>query len=175
VVANGVVVPPFVHCTTEHGSRSAPLTVKVTATVPAVAPAGERVVIVGAAGEAAEIVNGRAFESAPKLDAAIFTAPADAVSKTGMVAVSCVELTNVVARAVVIAGEDPVAGMIQSTTEPLKKFVPVTVRVALEGLHDGVVFDEVVDDDKEVMAGGAIENGSCPEVPPPGLSVNIST
>lgn len=63
----------------------------------------------------------------------------------------------------------------QSTTEEFKKFVPFTVRVNPEGLHDGVVFDEVVEDDKEVMAGARIKNGIPPEVPPPGPIVNIFT
>lgn len=169
VVANGVVVPPFIHCTTEHGSRFMPLTVKVTAEAPAVAPVGERALIVGAGEDAAEIVNPSGFEKDPRLDTSIFTEPAEAVSETGIAAVSCVELTNVVARTVVTGG---VPGIIQSTTELFTKFEPVTVRVAPEGLHDGVVFDEVVDDDKELMAGGAIANGICVEVPPPGVSVN---
>ena len=165
------MVLPFVHCTTEHGSRFAPLTVSVTATVPAVAPVGERAVIEGVDGEEAETVNARAFERAPRLDTSTFTVPAEAISETGIVAVSCVELTNVVARAVVIAGVDPAAGMIQSTTEPFTKFEPATVSVTPEELHDGVVFDEVVDDDRELMIGGAIANGICADVPPPGLSV----
>jgi hypothetical protein len=110
------------------------------------------------------------------VDTSIFTLPAEAVSETGIVAVSCVELTNVVARAVVIAGEDPDAGIIQSTTEPFTKFMPVTVRVAAEGLHDGVVFDVVEeDDDVLLIIGAAIENDVCVEVPPAGLSVNTCT
>jgi hypothetical protein len=79
--------------------------------------------------------------------------------------VSWVGLTKVVAR-----GEP-----FQSTTEAFKKFVPFTVRVNPEGLHDGVVFDEVVEDDKEEMAGARIKNGIPPEVPPPGPIVNILT
>lgn len=61
-----------------------------------------------------------------------------------MRAVSCVELTNVVARA------DP----FQSTTDPFTKFVPVTVSVNPVGVHEGVEFDMVVEDDNEEMAGG---------------------
>lgn len=133
-------------------------------------------VIVGAGGDAAEIVKPSEPEEAPRVDTSIFTLPAEAVSETGIVAVSCVELTNVVARAVVIAGEDPDAGIIQSTTEPFTKFMPVTVRVAAEGLHDGVVFDVVEeDDDVLLIIGAAIENDVCVEVPPAGLSVNTCT
>src|SRR5580700_6539687 len=81
-----------------------------------------------------------------------------------MMAVSCVELTKVVVRA------EP----FQSTTEPVTKFVPFTVKVNPVGLHDGVVFDEVVEDDKEVIVGGRIVNGSSPDVPPPGPIVKTS-
>jgi hypothetical protein len=45
---------------------------------------------------------------------------------------------------------------------------PFTVRVNPPGVHDGVVFDEVVEADREVMEGGTIVNWICPEVPPPG-------
>ena len=56
----------------------------------------------------------------------------------------------------------------QSTTEPLTKFVPLTVSVNPVGLHEGVVLDDVVEDDNEVIVGGTIVKGSCPEMPPPG-------
>jgi len=100
------------------------------------------------------------------LDTVIEAVPAEAISEAGMVAVSCVELTNVVAR-----GE-----LFQSTTEPFTKFVPFTVRVNPEGLHDGVVFNEVVEDDKEVTVGGMIVNEmEVGDVPPPGPRVNTTT
>lgn len=63
----------------------------------------------------------------------------------------------------------------QSTTEPVTKFEPVTVRVNPVGVHDGVVFEDVVDEDKEVMAGCRIANGSPPDVPPPGPCVTTTT
>jgi hypothetical protein len=113
----------------------------------------------------AEIVKEAGAELTPELDTVIDADPAEAISEYGMAAVSCVELTNAVPRA------EP----FQSTTEPFTKFVPFTVRVNPKGLHDGVVFDEVMEDDKDVMAGGTIVNGICPEVPPPGPSVNTST
>ena len=81
-------------------------------------------------------------------------------------AVSCVELTNVVASTEGGAGGGFVT---HSTTEPLTKFAPVTVRMTTEGLHDGVVFDEVVEEDKEVIDGGTIVNGSEEDGAPPGL------
>ncbi len=146
-----------------------PVTITGNATVPAVALAGETDMFVGAGSDEAEIVKGKVFERAPELDTSIFTAPAEAIFGAGMVAVSCVELTNVVASADVIAGADCVAGMTQSTIEPFTKFVPFTVRVTPAGLHDGVVFDEVVEDDKELTAGGTIMNGIEAEAVPPGL------
>jgi hypothetical protein len=108
----------------------------------------------------AEIVKEAGAELTPELDTVIDADPAEAISENGMVAVSCVALTKAVPRA------EP----FQSTTEPFTKLVPFTVRVTPDGLHD-----EVVGGDKEVMAGGTIVNGTCPEVPPPGPSVNIST
>jgi hypothetical protein len=104
-------------------------------------------------------------ELTPELDTVIDADPAEAISENGMAAVSCVALTNAVPRA------EP----FQSTTEPFTKFVPFTVRVNPEGLHEGVVFDEVVEDDKDVTVGGAMVNWICPEVPPPGPSVITST
>jgi hypothetical protein len=113
----------------------------------------------------AEIVKEAGAELTPELDTVIDADPAEAISETGIAAVSCVALTNAVQRA------EP----FQSTTEPLTKFVPFTVRVIPEGLHEGVVFDEVVEDDKDVTVGGAMVNWICPEVPPPGPSVITST
>lgn len=130
--------------------------------VPAVAPTGEMDVITGTASVEAEIVKEAGAEIAPELNTVIEAVPAEAISDAAMVAVSCVELTNVVAR-----GEP-----FQSTTEPFTKFVPFTVRVNPDGLHDGVVFDEVVEDDKEVIVGGEIVNGIGADVPPPGPGVN---
>ena len=170
VVANCVVALPLVHCTMEHGRRFVPVTVKAVAGVPAVADVGEIAAIVGAGGVEAEIVNGKAFERAPKLDTPIFTVAAEARSENGIAAVSCVELTNVVASTAGTAGGGLV---IQSTTDPFTKFVPVTVRVTPEGLHEGVELEEVVEEDKEVTAGGAIVNGMEAEAVPPGFTAEI--
>jgi hypothetical protein len=153
------------HCTLEQGRKLLPVTFIGNATVPAVAPTGEMDVITAAGSVEDEIVKEAGAELTPELDTVIEAVPAEAISKAGMVAVSCVELTNVVARA------EP----FQSTTEPLTKFVPFTVRLNPEGLHDGVVFIEVVEDDKEVMVGGTIVNWIPPDVPPPGPIVSTST
>jgi hypothetical protein len=167
-----VVPPPLVHCTTEHGRIFVPVTTKFAPVEPAVAIDGDTVVIVGAGGDEGEIVKGIVFERTPELDTSICTVPVEAISEAGIVALSCVELTNVVASAAGGAG----GGLLtQLTTEPGTKFVPVTVRVTPEGLHDGVEFDEVVEDDIEVTVGGTIVNWIPPEVPPPGPRVSTST
>lgn len=142
-----------------------PVTLKVNAAVPAVAPTGEMDAITAAGSDEAEIVKEAGAEFTPELDTVIEAVPAELISPAGTLAVSCVELTNVVERA------EP----FQSTTEPLTKFVPFTVRVKPAGLHDGVVFDKVVEDDREVMVGGEIVNGRGADVPPPGPGVNTTT
>jgi hypothetical protein len=130
-------------------------------------------VIVGVASDEAETVKGAEFERAPELDTVIEAVPAEAISAAEMRAVrygggfgfACVDggWTNVVAR-----GEP-----FQSTTEPFTKFVPFTVRVNPVGLHAGVVFDEVVEDETEVIVGGEIVNGiGGADMPPPGPGVN---
>jgi hypothetical protein len=142
-----------------------PVTLSGNAAVPAVAPAGEMEAITAAGSVEAEIVKEAGAELTAELDTVIDADPAEAISENGMAAVSCVELTNVVPRA------EP----FQLTTEPFTKFVPFTVRVNPDGLHDGVVFDEVVEEDKDVIVGGVMVNWICPEIPPPGPSVSTST
>jgi hypothetical protein len=136
VVASGVVALPLVHCTTEHGRRFAPVTITVAPAAPAVAPVGEIEVIVGAAGDAAEIVKASKFDTAPELDTSTSTVPAEAMYE----------------------GTTGAGFVTHSTTEPFTKLLPVTVSVTPEALHDGVVFDEVVDDDKAKRVGGDIVN-----------------
>jgi hypothetical protein len=143
-----------------------PFTVKRKAAAPAVALVCETEIFVGAGGDAGEIVKGSVFESTPELDTSIFTVPGEAINEAGMVAVSCVALTNVVARADGSAGGGFVA---HSTTEPFTKFAPFTVTVTPGGLHAGVVFDEFVEDDKEAIVGALIVKGNCEEAGVPGL------
>jgi hypothetical protein len=72
-----------------------------------------------------------------------------AVSVAEIAAVSCVALTKVVWR-----GEP-----FQFTTSPFgTKFVPFTVRMMPAGLQAGVVFEEVVDAESDVMVGRTIGN-----------------
>jgi hypothetical protein len=157
-----------VHCTLEQGRKLPPVTLRGKATVPAVAPVGDMEVITAAGSDEAEIVKGAGAELTPELDTVIEAVPAEAISDEEIMAVSCVELTKVVLRA------EP----FQSTTDvfaPFTKFAPFTVRMNPAGLHEGVVFDIVVEDDSEVIVGGRIVNGSPPEVPPPGPIVSTST
>lgn len=133
--------------------------------VPAVALTGEIAVMLDAGSVDAEIVKGTEFEATPEFVTVIEAVPADAISAAEISAVSCVALTNVVAR----------AELFQLTTEPLTKFVPVTVRVNPLTLHDATEFACVVEDVAEVTVGAAIVNGVCPEVPPPGVIVKTWT
>jgi hypothetical protein len=156
---------PFVHCTAEQGRRFVPLTINVNGADPAVALVCEMEIFDGAGGEDAEIVKGIATERIPELDTSILTVPGEAISAAGIVATSCVELTKVVASADVTAG----VCVVQSTTEPFTKFVPVTVSVTPGGLHAGTVFAEVVEDDREEIEGDPIVKLNLEEAGDPGL------
>jgi hypothetical protein len=78
--------------------------------------------------------------------------------------VSCVELTKVVTNDAGSAGGGLTAHF---TTEPLTKFVPITVSVMLEALHDGVVLFVVVDEVTDVTVGPVMVNGIAVEIPLP--------
>ena len=159
VVGNCVtLLPASVICTLEQGRKFVPVTTTENPGVPAVAPAGETAVIVGTDSVAVETVNEAAAELTPLLETVMEAVPALAISDAGIAAVSCVALTKVVER----------AAPFQFTTEPLTKFVPVTVNVKPDGLHEGVLFVDVVDDESEVIAGARIAKGIPVEVPPPG-------
>jgi len=147
-----------------------PVTLNVNAISPAVAVEGDSNVMAGSGSEpeGAEIVNATEFDTTPKFVTVTFADPAEAISAAEMTAVrygagfgfACVEggWTNVVGRA------EP----FQLTTEVFNKFVPFTVSVKPEGLHEGVELDDVVEDDKEVMTGGEIVNGTWDDVFPSG-------
>jgi hypothetical protein len=86
------------------------------------------------------------------------------MSPAGTMAVSCVELKNVVAK---VDGRAGGGFTTQLTMEPGTKLVPVTVSITSEAPHDGVVLLEAVEDDKEVIVGPVIVNVIAPEVPAP--------
>jgi hypothetical protein len=166
VVASCDVTLPFVHCTAEQGRRFVPLTVNMNGADPAVAPVCEMEIFDGAGGEDAEIVKAIAAERIPELDTSILTVPGEAMYAAGIVAVSCVELTKVVASADVTAGDC----VVHSTTEAFTKFVPATVSVTPGGLQDGVVFGEVeADDVMEEIEGDTIVKLNLEEAADPGL------
>jgi len=128
--------------------------IKVAPEAPAVAVTGRMDAMVGAGGDEAEIVNGDRFERTPEFETAMFTVVAEPNREGGTLAVSCVELTKVVAS----AEGGMVGDVTQLTTEPFTKFAPVTVKVTGEELHDGVELDEVVEADKPVTEGARITN-----------------
>src|SRR5665213_375623 len=86
------------------------------------------------------------------------------MSPAGTIAVSCVELTNVVPK---VDGREGGGFTIQLTIEPGTKFVPVTVSTTSDALQEGVEPLEVVDEDREVIVGPVIVNVRGPEVPVP--------
>jgi hypothetical protein len=128
--------------------------------------------MVGAGGVAGEIVKVAALESTPEFDTTICTEPEEAMLEAGTMAVNCVGLTKVVAS---VDGSAGGGFTTQLTIELFTKFVPVTVRTTLEGLHDGVVLPDVVDEDREVIVGPVIVNEIAPDVPPPGPRVSTLT
>ena len=144
---------PFTHCTTLQG-RTLPCTVNVKEVLPAGAEFGEIEPRVGAGSAAAgvERVMGNELDAPSEFATVTPALPGKAASVAGIEAVSCVELTKVVA----IICDDP----FQFTTASLVKFVPFTVKVKPWVLQYGVDAAEVVDADKEVIAGGV------PGVPP---------
>jgi len=149
-----------------------PATVNEAPAAPAVAVAGNTEVIVGAGGVVGEIVNVAELERTPEFETSICTDPDEAMLEAGTMAVNFVELTKVVAS---VEGKAGGGFTTQFTTEPFTKFVPVTVRTTLDGLHDGVELPDVVDEDNEVIVGPVIVNEIAPEAPPPGPRVSTLT
>ena len=177
IVVGAVVVPTLsVHWTVEHGTNPLPITVRKNAppggcVVPAAALFGMSEEMTGNGREAGAVsLKSNAPEVVVELETVTATVPVSpvvpgkAVSAGKITAVSCVELTKVVERG------DP----FQFTTSPSTKFVPFTVKVTPVALQDGVVFEEVVDAESEVMIGGTIENVTL-DVPPPGAGVDTLT
>jgi peroxiredoxin len=144
--------------------------VKLVPDDPAVAVAGKTVARVGTGSDAGAIENAKSLEAAPALETSIcsasFEGSGEAVSEAGTTAVSCVEVTNVVAKAETTLGAGSGGTTTQSTTELLVKFAPVTVIVTGEVPQDGVEAAIVVDAETAEMLGGEIVNATCADVPP---------
>jgi hypothetical protein len=159
VALTNVVVraPPF-HCTTELLTKFVPLTVSVSAPVPALTVVGEMDVSVGTGFGAALILKLIAFDVPPpgvKFTTVTGGVPALATSAARIAAVNCVELTNVVTREVPL----------KFTVELAIKPVPFTVSVnAPEPETTPVGESEVI-----TGAGLFTVKFTPADVPPPGV------
>jgi len=144
---------PF-HCTTELETKFAPVTVSVNVAPPAVALEGESKVAVGAE---LLMVKVRAPDDPPPgegFTTVIESVPAVAMLLAEIAAVNRVLLTKLVARALPF----------HCTTEPERKFVPVTVSV--NAVPPGVALEG--ESKVAVGAGLLMVKVRAPDVPPPG-------
>src|SRR5882762_5707566 len=127
---------PF-HRTAELGTKFVPITANVKACAPTGAQLGSRELIVGTGFVPLGMSKFTGFEVPPP-GAGLFTVtaavPAEAMAAAGIAAVSCVEPTNVVVRAVPA----------KLTTEAETKFVPLTVSVKPAALPATVLVGEMV-------------------------------
>jgi hypothetical protein len=146
VVSGDLTLLAFTHWTTEQGRMFVPVTVKVSAGLPAAAEVCDNELIVGDASAVVGVERVKGSEVDVPIEFVTVTGvvPGNAACAAAMVAVSCVALTKVVGCAVPF----------QFTSESLVKFVPVTVSVKPKELQYGVEAAEVVDADSEAMAGG---------------------
>jgi hypothetical protein len=144
----------LVHCTTEHGRIPEPVTVKVTAALPAPAVVCESEVRIGVVRAALAVVSVTGEDGEVPMEFVTVTpaVPGNAAAAGGIAAVNRVALTNVVGS----------AAPFQFTMASLVKFVPFTVSVKPCALQAGVDASEVVDAETEVIAGGV--PGSAPIV-----------
>jgi hypothetical protein len=158
-LANVVVRELPFHWTTEHGTKVPPpvplaSTPSMNAADPTATLDGKSVAITGLGSGVVDgaIVKGEdaeAREGIVELETVTLAGPGKAVSVAEIAAVSCVALTKVVWR-----GEP-----FQFTTSPFgTKFAPFIVRVMPAGLQAGVIFDEVVEPESDVMVGRTIGN-----------------
>src|SRR5262245_60352075 len=164
-LTNVVVRSESFHRTTEPLAKLVPLTVRAKAGDPAVAEEGLRPVMVGA-GLVGVITKLASFEGPPPgagLNTITLAAPATAMSPAVIAAVNCVLVTKVVVR----------SESFHRTTDPLMKFLPVTVRakardpaVAEEGLRPATAGPALV---------GVITKLTSFEGPPLGPGLNTIT
>lgn len=136
----------LVHWTVEHGRMFVPVTVNVTAALPAAPEDCDSVLIVGVARAAlgVESVKGSAPDVPFEVVTVIVAVPGNAASVAGIAAVTCVALPKVLG----------CGAPFQFTAASLVKFVPVTVSVKPCALQYGVEAAEVVDADSDVSVGG---------------------
>jgi hypothetical protein len=136
----------LVHCTTEQGSILDPVTIKVSAGLPAPAVVCESELNTGVARPELEVVSvtGEEGDVPTELVTVTPAVPGNAAAVAGIAAVNCVALTKVVG-----SGEP-----FQLTFASLVKFVPFTVSVKPCVLQAGVEAAEVVEAETDVIAGG---------------------
>ena len=140
--------------TTEPLTKFVPVTVSVNADAPAAAVVGEIEVSVGAGLLMLKVCEDDVPPTGVGLNTVTEAVPDEVRSPIGTVAVSDVALTSVVVSA------EP----FHFTTEPLTKFVPVTVRVNAAP----PTLAEVGEMDVSVGTGLLIENRNGFDCPPPG-------
>jgi hypothetical protein len=123
-----------------------PCKVSVNAGLPAAAEFGAIEVREGGGGTVAglERVKGNELDAPAEFDIVTRAVPGKAAFVAGMEAVICVALTKVVG----------CAAPFQFTIASLVKFVPFTVSVNPWALQDGVEAADVVDAERDVIAGG---------------------
>jgi hypothetical protein len=121
VVSDDVTVPTLTHCAMEHGRRFVPVTVNVSAELPAAVEVCESELITGTASavEGVERVKGNEPEVPIEFVTVTVAVPGNAAWTAEMGADNCVALTNAVV----------CAAPFQFKTASLVKFVPFTVSV----------------------------------------------
>jgi hypothetical protein len=143
--------------TTEVEMKFVPITTSVNPDEPAAIVLGDNDVIVGAGFVAAVTVNVAAADVPPpgaRFVTVTEGVPTVATSIGRIVAVSCVEFTNVVTA----------ASPLNVTRDPFTKFVPFTVNV-----NDAEPAAMVLGDNDDIVGTGLfIWNGTTDDVPPPG-------
>jgi hypothetical protein len=159
----------------EQGKKLLPVTTRLKAPDPTAALAGMSDVADGARKFVVGAVTEKLteLERADPFDTVMGKDPWVTASVYGMMALTCVALTNVVGR-----GEP-----FQFTTvPPFTKFVPFTISVKPAGLQSGAVGDCVVDPDNSAaneeivgVGGWEIVNVNPEDVPPTGPGVNNLT
>lgn len=136
------------HCTTEQGRKFVPVTVKVSAGLPAPMVVCDRDARAGDAGMEVGVVSvkGTAGDVPIELVTVTLAVPENAAAAAGIAEVNCVALTKVVGS----------CAPFQFKTASLVKFVPFTVSVKPCALQDGVDATEVAAPatETEVMPGG---------------------
>lgn len=156
-LTNVVVLALPLNFTEEVETKPVPFTVKVNAAPPAVAPLGERDVIVGAGLFTVKVDEADVPPPGAGLVTVTGNVPALPMSAAVIDAVSCVALTKVVVR----------AAPLKFTTEVDTKFVPFTVSV-----NPALPAVALLGESEVIVGAGLLMVNVCAEdVPPPGAGL----